>query len=340
MFKSILEKVLNREDLTRTESIKIMSSVMNGELTPSQISAFLTSLRMKGECIEEITGFTEAIKGCSKPFSVNNSYAIDTCGTGGDGGRTFNISTAVAIITSASGAMVVKHGNRAVSSKSGSADVLKYLGFNIEMDEEKSLECLDKNGMTFLFAPKYHISMKNVALIRKELGVRTVFNLLGPLINPADIKGQVLGVYDGKLTDTIGEVLLRLGRERALVVHGIDGLDEITTTTETKITEVKQGSVRTYLIKPEDFGIKRVGLKDIEGGDSEENGSIIIDILKGKKGPKRDIVVMNTGAALYVSKITENLKEGIRYAEELIDSGKAYRKFQDLVTYHKGAVAI
>lgn len=338
MFKNILEGVLNRENLSTAGARGIMQEIMAGELSPPQISSFLTSLRMKGETIEEITGFTEAIKSFAKEFPIDNKYTIDTCGTGGDGGKTFNISTAVAIIVSASGAMVVKHGNRAVSSKSGSADVLKSLGFNIEMEEERSKECLYKNGMTFLFAPKYHSAMKNVAPIRQELGVRTVFNLLGPLINPANIKGQVLGVYDGKLTDTLGEVLLKLNRERALVVHGEDGLDEITITTTTKVTEVKDGTLRTYLIKPEDYGIKRASIEEVAGGDSEENSKIILDILKGEKGAKRDIVLLNTGAALYVGKITESIEEGIKYAEELIDSGKAYKKLQDLISYHRETI--
>lgn len=340
MFKNILEGVLNGENLSKADARQVMQEIMAGELSSSQISSLLTSLRMKGETIEEITGFTEAIKSFAKEFSIDDKYAIDTCGTGGDGGKTFNISTAVAIIASASGTMVVKHGNRAVSSKSGSADVLNSLGFNIEMESERSKECLYKNGMTFLFAPKYHSAMKNVAYVRKELGVRTVFNLLGPLINPANIKGQVLGVYDGTLTETLGEVLLKLNRERALVVHGEDGLDEITITTATKVTELKDGILKTYVIKPEDYGIKRASIEEISGGDSEENSKIILDILKGQKGAKRDIVLLNTGAALYVGKVAESIEEGIKYAEELIDSGKAYKKLQDLISYHKGAMSI
>lgn len=337
MFKNTIDLILSGKDLSDLEAKELMDSMMEGKLTDSQVSAVLVALRTKGESVEEITGFARAMKEKSKRVNVFN-YSIDTCGTGGDGKDTFNISTAVSLVVSAGGVTVAKHGNRAVSSKSGSADVLLQLGFNINVEPEQAENCLRDKGMTFLFAPNYHLAMKNVAGIRKELGIRTVFNMLGPLSNPADVKGQVLGVYDGKLTNTIANVLLKLGRERALVVHGDDGLDEITTTTTTTVSEVRDGKVKDYKINPEDLGIKLSKPEDLEGGDSVENADIILDILKGVKGPKRDIVVINSAAAFYVGKKVETLEEGVKLAEKVIDSGVALEKLNDLIEYNKGGV--
>ncbi len=235
-------------------------------------------------------------------MKLKSEYAIDTCGTGGDGGKTFNISTAASIIAAAAGIKVAKHGNKAVSSKSGSADVLKELGINIELDKSKVEKAIDNIGMGFLFAPMYHSAMKNVAGIRKELGVRTIFNILGPITNPAFVKGQILGVYKKELTHHIAKTLMNLGCERAMVVHGADGLDEITTTALTYVSELKDGKVRDYTIDPEEYGIEKASYEDISGGTPKENADIILDILKGKKGRKRDIVVLNSAAALYVGK--------------------------------------
>lgn len=335
MFKAAIDQILAGKNLKDVEAERLMNSMMEGKMTDSQVSAVLVALRTKGETVEEITGFARAMKEKSRRVNVSN-YSIDTCGTGGSGRGTFNISTAVSIVSSAGGISVVKHGNRAVSSKSGSADVLLELGFNINVEPSRAEECLRENGMTFLFAPNYHLAMKNVAGIRRELGIRTVFNMLGPLSNPADVKGQVLGVYDGNLTDTIANVLLKLGRERALVVHGDDGLDEITTTTTTTVSEVRDGRVRSYKINPEELGIKLARPEEIEGGDSIENAKIILDVFKGAMGPKRDIVVINSAAALYVGKKVDNLKDGVVLAKKIIDSGIALEKLNELIEYNRG----
>lgn len=335
MFKSSIDTILSGKHLNDLQAKKLMDSMMDGKLTDSQVSAVLVSLRNKGETVEEITGFARSMKEKSKRVNTSG-YSIDTCGTGGSGRSTFNISTAVSIISSAAGISVAKHGNKAVSSKSGSADVLLELGFNINVEPKRAEECLRKNGMTFLFAPNYHLAMKNVAGIRRELGIRTVFNMLGPLSNPADVKGQVLGVYDPELTNTVANVLVKLGRERALVVHGDDGLDEITTTTTTTVSEVRDGKVRGYKINPEDLGIKLSKPEELEGGDAVENAVIILDIFKGVKGAKRDIVVINSAAALYVGKKVNNLKDGIKLAEEIIDKGIALKKLNQLIDYNRG----
>ena len=334
MFKTAIEQLLLGENLSDIQAKELMDLIMSGKLTDSQVSAVLIALRTKGETVEEITGFARAMKEKSRRVNVCD-YSIDTCGTGGDGKDTFNISTAVSIVTSAGGVSVVKHGNRAVSSKSGSADVLIELGFNIEIDPAQAEKCLKEKGMTFLFAPNYHSAMKNVAGIRRELGIRTVFNMLGPLSNPADVKGQVLGVYDGKLTGTIANVLLKLGRERALVVHGDDGLDEITTTTTTTVSEVRDGVVTGYKINPEELGISLAQPEDLEGGDAKDNAKIILDIFNGIKGPKRDIVVINSAAALYVGKKVDSLQDGVKLAEEIIDQGLAINKLNELIEYSK-----
>ena len=334
MFSKSLNDILDGKNLTEENAQLIMHSIMQGELSESQISALLIGLRMKGETVEEITGFARGMKNNARRVSVD-SYSIDTCGTGGDGGKTFNISTAVSIVASAAGVSVAKHGNRAVSSKSGSADVLVELGFNIDIDPHIAESCLKEKGMAFLFAPNYHTAMRNVAPVRRDLGIRTIFNMLGPLSNPVDIKGQVLGIYDGRLTNTIANVLVKLGMERALVVHGDDGLDEITTTTTTTVSEVRDGRVIDYKINPEDFGISLANPKDISGGDAKDNAEIILNILKGKKGPERDIVALNAGAALYVGKMASNLKEGIKLAEKVIDSGKALDKLNELIEYNR-----
>jgi anthranilate phosphoribosyltransferase len=303
---------------------------MKGEATQSQIGGFLVGLRMKGETIEEITGCARAMRDNAKPLNLISRYAIDTCGTGGDGSKTFNISSVSAIIAAAGGAKVAKHGNRAVSSKSGSADVLTELGIDINVEPEEAAKLIEEKGMAFLFAQSYHSAMKNVAVPRRELGTRTIFNVLGPLTNPAFARGQILGVFSKDLTYTVAKVLGKLGVERALVVHGEDGLDEITTTGFTYVSELKDGNVTDYKIYPEDFGIKRATTEEILGGTAKDNANIILNILKGEKGPQRDIVILNTAAALYVGKVCETIKEGVLLAQELIDSGKALSKLQEL----------
>ncbi|MGF7397001.1 anthranilate phosphoribosyltransferase [Thermoanaerobacterium thermosaccharolyticum] len=335
MLKEAIEKIVIGENLTESEAKSAMDSIMKGESSSALIGGYLIGLRMKGETIDEITGSAKSMIGNAVRLKLDSPYVIDTCGTGGDGGRTFNISTAVAIITSSAGVKIAKHGNRAVSSKSGSADVLSELGVKIDLEPEITKKFIDDVGFGFLYAPKYHSAMKNVAQIRRELGLRTVFNILGPLTNPASVKGQVLGVYDKKLTHVLAEVLLKLGCERALVVYGNDGLDEITTTTTTTVSEVKNGTVIDYTIDPHDYGINLSKDTDINGGDSKENAKIILDILEGQKGPKRDIVVLNSAAALYVGKAVDNIKEGVMLAEHLIDSGAALGKLNEILSYQK-----
>lgn len=330
MLKNTISKIVSNSNLTEEEAYVSMNEIMLGEATASQIGGFLIGLRMKGETTAEITGCAKAMRANAKKVELGSAYAIDTCGTGGDGGKTFNISSAAAIIAAAADIKVAKHGNRAVSSKSGSADVLKELGINIDLDPEMAANTIMKKGMAFLFAQNYHLAMKNAAGPRRELGTRTIFNILGPLTNPAFVKGQVLGIFNKDLTHPVAEVLRELGVERALVVHGIDGLDEITTTGLTYISELKEGKVVDYIINPEDFNMKRSEAEDISGGTSKENAEIILKILKGEKGAKRDIVILNSAAALYVGKVCESLSEGVNLATEIIDSGKALKKLEEL----------
>lgn len=335
MLQEAIKKIVDKRDLSENEAYAAMNEIMKGEGTEAQIGAFLVGLRMKGEKIDEITGCAKAMRDNAIPVKLQSKFVIDTCGTGGDGGKTFNISTAVAIVAAAGGVKVAKHGNRAVSSKSGSADVLTELGFNIELEAENAAKCIDEKGMAFLFAQKYHHAMKNVAPTRKILATRTIFNILGPLTNPGFVKGQVLGVYDKNLTNTLAQVLLNLGCEKALVVCGEDGLDEITTTTFTHVSEISDGKVIDYVINPEKLGISLATHEDIKGGSAKENSEVILNILKGQKGHKRDIVVLNSAAALYVGNVCESIKDGISLAEEIIDSGKAYEKMNELIEYSK-----
>jgi anthranilate phosphoribosyltransferase len=334
MLQESIEKIVKKENLTEYEAEAAMDEIMKGGASPSQIGGFLIGMRMKGETIEEISGCARAMKNNAIAVKLKSDYAIDTCGTGGDGGKTFNISTIVAIIAAAAGVKVAKHGNSAVSSKSGSADVLRELGFNVQLGAEEVRKSIDEVGMGFLFAPKFNTAMKNVAASRKELSTRTIFNILGPLTNPASVKAQIVGVYDKNLTHTVAEVLLRLGSKKAMVVHGGDGLDEITTTTSTIVSEIKEGKVIDYIINPKEFNIKEARSQDILGGDAKHNAKIIMDILKGEKGPKRDIVLLNSAAALYVGNAARNLNEGIAVAEKLIDSGEAHVKLGELLRFN------
>lgn len=326
-----IKKLSSKEVLTEDEVRSVINQIMRGEATSSQIGGFLIGLRINRETPAQILGAVKALRDNLIPVKIEDTaHLIDTCGTGGDGSKTFNISTAVAIIAASGGAKVAKHGNRAVSSKSGSADVLSELGIKIDFDESQSKKIIEENGMAFLFAPKYNSAMKNVAKERKELGTRTIFNLIGPLANPAPLTGQLMGVYDGSLIEIAGEVLLNLGIERAMVVYGDDGLDEITTTTTTNVCEVKNGKITTYKLDSEKLGFKKATLEDIRGGEAKENSKIILNVLKGEKGAPRDIVIINSGAALYVAKLTDSLEEGIKKAIELVDSGVAYKKYEEL----------
>lgn len=328
-----MKKITLKQDLTEEECIEVMREIMRGEATSAQKGAFMLGLKVKGETSVELLGAVKALREEMITVDIDDKYRehlIDTCGTGGDGANTFNISTAVAIVAASGGAKVAKHGNRAVSSKSGSLDVLKALGIRVDYDKEESKKAIEEKGMAFLLAPNYNKGMKSVAKERLELGTRTLFNMLGPLLNPAPLTGQLMGVYDGDLIDTVGEVLLGLGLDRAMVVHGNDGLDEITTTTTTTVCEINNGKIRKYTLAPEDLGIKRASLSDIVGGTPDENAKVILDILKGEKGHKRDIVLLNSAAALYVAKIVDSLEEGMTLAKDLIDSGKAYKKYEEL----------
>ncbi|MBD3203335.1 anthranilate phosphoribosyltransferase [Candidatus Woesearchaeota archaeon] len=328
--KKILAKLITKKDLTKKDSKYAMDLILQGHATQAQIGSLLTSLRIKGETKNEITGFVRIIRDKAKKFRTTKSNLVDMCGTGGDNSNTFNISTAVSFVAAGAGANVVKHGNRSASSKCGSADVLEKLGVKIDVSSQRSQKILEKIGICYLFAPSYHPSFKHVVPARKQLGFRTVFNFLGPMCNPSDVKNQVIGVYDPKQSRIIAEVLQDLGSEHVLVVNG-SGLDEITTTGTTSVTELKHKKIREYEISPGDYKIKSADLKDIRGGTPEENKKIIQNILAGKKGPGRDIVLLNSGAAIYVSKTADSIREGIKFAEESIDSGKAMEKLNQLI---------
>ncbi len=331
MIKEAIGKVVEKKDLTEDEMVSVMREIMEGEATPAQIAAFITALRMKRETVDEITGAARVMREKALTVKTKASVVVDTCGTGGDESFTFNISTAAAFVAAGAGLTVAKHGNRSVSSKSGSADVLKSLGVNIEAEVQKVEECLDSIGIGFLFAPLMHGAMKYAAPVRREIGIRTIFNILGPLTNPAGAQYQVLGVYRSELTEVLANVLKNLGSARAFVVSGNDGLDEMTLTSETKVSELKDGKVNTYSIKPEEFGMTRCKLFELQGGEPDDNARIIREILKGDKGAKRDVVVLNAAAAIAVSGKAKEMKEGIKLAEEAIDSGKAMEKLEKLI---------
>jgi anthranilate phosphoribosyltransferase len=303
-----------------------MGEIMDGKATAAQIGAFLAALRLKGEQVEEIIGFAQAMRERAVRVPLQADGLIDTCGTGGDGSNTFNISTAAAIVAASGGVKVAKHGNRAVSSKSGSADVLEALGIPITMSPEGAAACLRIANLCFLFAPLYHQAMVHAAGPRRELAVRTVFNLLGPLTNPAGAKRQLMGVYDAALLPTVAEVLRELGVERALVVAGEDGLDELTVTGASRVAELRDGTVTTYEITPEQFGLKRHPLEELRGGDAHFNASIIREVFAGKRNAARDIVLLNAGAILYLADRVESIGAGVIRAAELIDHGEVQRK--------------
>lgn len=326
MIKEAISKVVEGNYLTQEEAASAMNEIMNGESTPSQIASFITALRMRGETVDEITGCARVMREKVTRIKTNTDLLVDTCGTGGDNAHTFNISTISALVAAGAGLSIAKHGNRAVSSQSGSADVLKALGVNIEADADRVSRCIDEIGIGFLFAPLLHPAMKYAIGPRREIGIRTIFNILGPLTNPAGAQVQVLGVYNSKLTELIANVLKNLGSQHVFVVHGDDGLDEITITGKTYVTELKNNQLQSYTIEPEDFGISRADKVSLIGGSAEENAKIALDILRGEKGPKRDIVLLNAAAAIVAGGKVDNVKEGIKLAEESIDSGKAMQK--------------
>lgn len=321
--KEIIEKVAEGKDLTEEEAKKAMGIMLSGEATQAQIGSLLTALRMKGETIDELTGFASVLKEKASTISPKDGNYVDFVGTGGDGTFTFNISTTGALVAAGAGVHIAKHGNRSISSKSGAGDVLEALGVNIMAKPEVVEKCVDEAGIGFMFAPSFNRTMRFVGQARKEMGIRTVFNMLGPLSNPSRAKKMLVGVYSPEITEKMAIVMSRLGVRRAFVISGRDGMDEFTTTSATVVSEIKDGEVATYEVSPEEFGFPRVSLKDLKGGDGVENAEITRRILKGEKGPKRDIVLFNAGAALYIAGAGDSIKEGIRMAEESVDSGKA-----------------
>ena len=333
MIKEAIIKIVNKEDLSFDEAYTVMNEIMNGETTPTQNAAFLAALSTKSakaETTGEIAGCAKAMREHATPVDTDFDL-FEIVGTGGDNAGSFNISTTSAIVAAAGGMKVSKHGNRAASSKCGTADCLEALGVNIDEDPDKCRELLEKVGICFFFAQKYHNSMKYVGAIRKELGFKTVFNILGPLTNPAHPKRQLLGVYDEYLIEPLAKVLMELGVKRGMVVYGMDKLDEISLSSPTKVCEIKDGSLHTYEIKPEDFGLFRCKKEDLAGGDPKENAAITLSILKGEKGAKRDAVLLNAGAALYIGEKAKSIQEGINLAARLIDSKKALKVLEDFI---------
>jgi anthranilate phosphoribosyltransferase len=337
MIKETISKLIGRQDLDYEEAAQVMGTIMEGNTTQSQIGAFLTALRMKGETPEEIAAFAGVMRRHAVTVApVTEKMLVDTCGTGGDGTHTFNISTASALVAAGAGIPVVKHGNRSVSSSCGSADVLSALGVDITVDPAHQAKIVETVGIAFLFAPAHHPAMRHVMAARQELGYRTIFNILGPLSNPAGARAQVLGVYTPELTRPMAEVLRILGLSRAMVVHG-GGLDEITTTGDTFVCELDKGTVRTYTLNPGTFGINLASLSDICGGDPQENARIIREILGGDHGAFRDIVLMNAGAAIYTGGQARDLHHGIEHAEASIDSGNAGARLDALIEATRSA---
>lgn len=330
MIKEAIQKVVTGQNLTFGEAEQVMDEIMGGEASQIQMSAYLTALSLKGETIDEITASASGMrKHCIR--LLHNMEVLEIVGTGGDKSNSFNISTTSALVVSAAGVPVAKHGNRAASSKCGAADVLEALGVNITIPPEKSTKLLKKIGICFLFAQNYHIAMKYVAPVRKELGIRTVFNILGPLSNPAGANMQLLGVYDEELVEPMAQALSQLGVKNAMVVYGTDGLDEISMSAPTRVCEVRNGNFRKYTIEPEQFGIMKCKKEDLEGGTPEENARISRAILSGERGPKTDAVILNSAAALYVADSTLTLEEAVKRVREVIDSGRALEQLENFI---------
>lgn len=331
MIKEAIYKVINREDLSTEMAFETMNEIMEGKATEAQIGSLLTGLRMKGETVEEITGFASVMR--EKATKIETDFnVIDIVGTGGDEAGTFNISTTTAFVVAAAGVPVAKHGNRGVSSKCGAADLLEKLGVNITLTSEKSQQILKEIGLCFLFAPMYHSSMKYAAPVRKDIGVRTVFNLLGPLSNPAGAKTQLMGVFAENLVEPLAMVLANLGVEKGMVIHGYDGLDEVTLTCKTKAVEICNGKLKYYDIVPEELGFEICTLDQLSGGDIEKNAEITIKILSGEmKGPKKDIVILNAAVAIYLAEKGETIKECVNIANKVIESGAGLKKLNDFI---------
>ena len=344
MIKEAIGKIVLRQDLSEAEMIDVMNQIMGGEATPAQVGSFITALRMKGETIEEITGAARVMRDHATPVRVGKALDIDreeinqdretildTCGTGGSGTRSFNISTTVAFVVAACGVKVAKHGNRSISSACGSADVLEALGVNLNVTPEQVEACIEEVGVGFLFAPALHGAMKHAIGPRREIGIRTIFNILGPLTNPAGADRQVLGVYDESLVEVMAKVLVKLGCQRGFVVHGLDGMDEVTLTGPTRVGEIRDGSVMLATIEPEDFGMRRCTLAELQGGDAEANAQIVKDLLHGQPGPKRDVVLLNAAYALVAAGLAKDVDAGLERARKAIDDGLAESRLEGLV---------
>jgi len=337
MLKPFIKKVVERKDLTLDEAAEAMNLIMEGKATPSQIASFITALRMKGETIDEITGFAKQMRAHAENIHPKAPHLVDTCGTGGDVSHTFNISTVSAIVAAGAGVVIAKHGNRSVSSKCGSADLLEALGVKIDLEPKKVEDCINNVGFGFIFAPVFHKAMKHAMPPRRETGIRTVFNILGPLTNPAGAHAQILGVFSEKLTDVMAKVLGNLGTKEALVVHGMDGLDEISISDKTKVSHLKRGKVETYLIEPKDFGLKRGKREEIVVHNIEESKLLAQSVLKGNEtGTKKSVIILNAAAAIMLGGKANDIKSGLKAAEESIDSGKAFKKLEELVRFTQG----
>jgi anthranilate phosphoribosyltransferase len=344
MIADAIRTLVERKNLTREEAFAVMDGIMSGQATDAQIAAFLTALRMKGETVEELIGFARVMREKVSPVKTrarvraslsgtDREMLVDTCGTGGDATGTFNISTATAFVVAGAGIPVAKHGNRSVSSLCGSADVVEALGIRLDLSPERVGHCVDEVGIGFCYAPLLHKAMKFVMLARREIRFRTVFNILGPLTNPARATAQVIGVYDGALADVMAQVLKELGTARAFVVHGEDGLDELSITGPSRVAELTDGQIRSYTVQPEDFGLGRARLADLQGGSATDNAEIIRRILAGERGPKRDIVVLNAAAAIAAGGKADGIAAAIAVAQAAIDSGAAREKLARLVAF-------
>ncbi|MGZ4809912.1 MAG: anthranilate phosphoribosyltransferase [Thermoanaerobaculia bacterium] len=339
MIGAAIKRIVDGHSLGRDEMYELFGQVMDGNASDVQKSALLVALRMKGETVEEITGAAMAMRERVTPLNVDRDGLVDTCGTGGDGRGTFNISTLAALVAAGAGASVAKHGNRAVSSSCGSADLLSALGVHIDLDAERMSAVLNRTGISFLFAPKLHPAMGAVVSVRRELGVRTIFNVLGPLTNPAFARRQVLGVYSAHLVDLLARVLVALGAEHALVVHSHDGLDEISVSAPTRVCEVRDGAVTSYEITPEEIGVSRHAIEAIAGGDTAQNARIANAVLAGELGARQEVVAANAGAALYVSGAVKSIRDGVELARESIRGGRARRKLEELVAATREAAS-
>ena len=335
-----LQRITAHQEIMHDDMVSLMRQIMQGDISPVLIAAIITGLRIKKETVGEITAAAQVMREFASKVAVpDHTHLVDTCGTGGDSLHTFNISTAAAFVAAAAGARVAKHGGRSVSSKSGSADVLEALGVNLSQTPQQVAQSVDEIGVGFMFAPNYHAAMKHAAPVRRELGIKTLFNILGPLTNPASAKRQVLGVFNANLVKTLAHVLQRLGSEHVLIVHGSDGLDEITITGETNIGELKNGQVAVYTVRPEDFNLKTSAIEAIQVTDSADAKTMLLSVLENTTGPARDIVLMNAGAAIYAAGIADTLEQGIKAALRAIESGAALKKLHDLVEFtHRNSV--